>query len=84
MVKVSSRKQGKVSRGAIWWDYHLEAIAKVSGGTTKWTYHFEVKGWLSDGTIRWDYLLEVKQRYHVELSGRSTTWSQLQRYQAGL
>ena len=59
MVKVSGRtikKQGKVSRGAIWWDYHLEAIAKVSGGTTKWTYYFEVKAKVSDRNIRWDYL----------------------------
>ena len=71
MVKVSSRtikKQGKVSRGAIWWDYHLEAIAKVSGGTTKWTYYFEVKAKVSNGTIRCNYLSKVKQRYQVEIS----------------
>ena len=55
----------KVSRGAIWWDYHLEAIAKVSGGTTKWTYHFEVKAEVSDGTIRCNYLSKGKQRYQA-------------------
>ena len=69
-MRLPFRSKAEVSGGTIRWDYHLEAIAEVSGGIIKWTYHFEVKG-LSDGTIRWDYLLEVKQRYHVELSGRS-------------
>ena len=83
-MRLPFRSKAEVSGGTIRWDYHLEGIAEVSGGIIKWTYLFEVKGWLSDGTIRWDYLLEVKQRYHVELSGRSTIWRQLPRYQAGL
>ena len=69
MVKVSCRtikKQGKVSRGAIWWDYHLGAIAKVSGGTIKWTYYFEVRYQArQSGGIT--FYVEVKQRYQVEL-----------------
>ena len=70
----------EVLGGTIRWDYHLERIAEGSCGTIKWTYHFEVKDWVSGGTIWWGYLLEVKQKYQVELSGRSTIWKQWQRY----
>ena len=83
-MRLPFRSKAEVSGGTIRWDYHLEAIAEVSGGIIKWTYHFEVKGWLSDGTIRWHYLLGVKQRYHVELSGRSIIRKQWQSYQARL
>ena len=44
---------------------------EVSGATIRWDYHLEAMAEVSGGTIRWNYHLEVKQRYHVELPGRS-------------